>query len=158
PLQLRDDARPLAACERSAEAAQRLAALVGRPRELGGRDRALRGGHLVALGREDVVEDAHRGSACVASASAASFARAAPEAMLVDASARPAPRSSAAAPPTQSAAAAFTSTRSRRGPLSPASTARTIAAFSTASPPRSSSGRARALPPRTASRAGGATR
>ena len=49
-------------------------------------------------------------------------------------------------PAASSAAAAFISTTSRRGPCSPPSTQRTIAAFSAASPPAMSASVPRAMP------------
>jgi RNAse (barnase) inhibitor barstar len=71
-------------------------------------------------------------------ASASTFPFAAPESIDTTPSAMPS-RNVSAFPAATSAAAAFTSTISRRGPRSPASTALAISRFTCRSPPRKSS-------------------
>src|SRR5262249_56825560 len=124
-LDLGDDARARRALERGAESARRLRPPARERGELLGRERALRPRDLLALVREDLVQDRH---AALASTSRASRSAAAPESMLSRARARPCARSGAASA-TQRAAAAFRQAISRGAPGSPASTPPTLAAL-----------------------------
>src|SRR5208337_1233785 len=152
PLDLRDDARPGCRLESRAKAARRAAHLIRGPLHLRLRHLLLCRSQLHGLVRENVAQDRHAPSctSAVARTREARRALAAPESTLSRATTRPS-ASPLAAPATQSAAAAFKRTMSRRGPDSPSSTARTITAFSRASPPRRSSSRARGRPNSAAS-------